>query len=610
MRRLSIALVLTLLALRTAGAQDLLLKNAMIVDPAARTIVSGAIVIRGERIVDVLRESPAAFSGRVIDLQGKWVMPGLNDMHVHSFGNTAPGGRAEYLGTEGAARTMLYAGVTGFLDLFSPEDMILSLRDRQRKEGFLGADIYCAGPIFTCTGGHGTEYGMPTRVINSPADAERQVGELAARRPDVVKIVYDHAATWMPTIDRATMEAAVRAAKNHGIPTVVHIGTWTDAREAIEAGARCITHIYLDAPLPDSLVALMRERKVYEIPTMTVESDLANMLRDPALRSRSLLASVASPDLIAAYADSNALDERMRGFYQWQARGKGNLIASVGGLSRGGVRLLAGTDAGNPGTFQGYSLHRELELMVEAGISPWDALASATTVAGEFLGREFGITPGGVANLLVVEGSPIEAIANTQRIAMVIYRGVPVDREGMLHPAARPWATSLVDDFSSGNATSSAGPRWDIDLDSSWGGSSTLTTEHRNGTLHLRGRLSPKPGMPGLAGISLQLDSGGAPFDLTRFDGVKLRIGATGGPVLLKLITDGVKNYDYHAAVIPAGAKVREVSIPFSKLGQLWSPQIPWSGGDVRGIALWVSGVAPADFDFTVDSIEFYSAKK
>jgi imidazolonepropionase-like amidohydrolase len=101
-------------------------------------------------------------------------------------------------------------------------------------------------------------------------------------------------------------------------------------------------------------------------------------------------------------------------------------------LADAGVTILAGTDSGLPGTIQGYSLHRELIKLVEAGLSPWQALAAGTTKAGTFLGQSYGVTPGSVANLVVLAASPIEDIRNTQRIAHVIHRGSIVDRQALI----------------------------------------------------------------------------------------------------------------------------------------------------------------------------------
>ena len=610
MRSLLAALILSLGIISTASAQDLLLKNGRIVDPATRTIISGAIVIRGGTIASILPEAPATFDGRTVDLSGKWVIPGLNDMHVHSFGNIGPGNQMQLLGTADVARVMLYSGVTGFLDLFMAEDQILDTRDRQRRDGLLGADIYCAGPIITCPGGHGTEYGIPTRTVKNAAEAEREIDALARKHPDVVKIVYDHAFTMMPSMDRPTMEAAIRTASKHGLKTVIHIGTWTDAREAIEAGASCITHIYLDQEIPDDLVTLMRERGIYEIPTMTVENDFVNLMRDRSLLQSPLLTAVASPELIASYGDTARLDSRMKHWYGIQAKGETNLYRSLKKMIDGGVKVLAGTDAGNPGTFQGYSLHRELRLLVKGGMSSWDALGAATTRAGEFLGRNFGIAPGAVANLVVLDASPIDDIANTEKIAMVIYHGAVVDRGEILRPKSVAWTRPGLDDFSAAGLASTIGEEWSLDIDTAWGGASTLRTEKQGGMLRVLGTMKAGKGMPGLAGISLQLDSLGTFYDVRGYEGIRLRIKVVKGTLTLKLLTAGVKNYDFHAVAIAKKPGMQTLELPFATFRQLWSAQIPWSGMDMRGVALWVSGFGAEEYDFTIDSIELYKGKR
>jgi len=103
-------------------------------------------------------------------------------------------------------------------------------------------------------------------------------------------------------------------------------------------------------------------------------------------------------------------------------------------MADAGVTILAGSDAANWGTIHGYSLHRELLNLVEAGLSPWQALAASTTDAGAFLGRSFGVQPGDEANLVVLSASPIEDIRNTQQISMVIQHGRVIDRDTLEIP--------------------------------------------------------------------------------------------------------------------------------------------------------------------------------
>lgn len=421
MRLLAGALLIVLLGVAEARGQDLLLRDAHVVDPRTCSVDAVSIEVRGGRIAALHREPPAAAAGELVDVAGKWVVPGLIDAHVHSFGNTSPG-PPEFLGPEGVARAALRAGVVAFLDLFAMEAMILPTRDRQREGALGGADIFAAGPIFTAPGGHGTEYGVPTRTVTSPGEARAQVADLAARRPDVVKLVYQPSGT-MPSIDRATMAAIVDEARAQGLRTVVHIGTWEEAAEAAAAGADAITHVGRDT-VPDAVVALLRERGVIVIPTMAVFVDLARIADEPSVLDDPLLAAVASPAIRSAYRDTARFSGAALRRLARAREGRATHYRSLRKLSEGGVTLVAGTDAGNIGTFQGFSLHRELEIMVEAGLSPCQALAAATTAAADFLGAPYGLDPGDTASLLVLGGSPLEDIRHTRSIEIVVHRGI------------------------------------------------------------------------------------------------------------------------------------------------------------------------------------------
>jgi imidazolonepropionase-like amidohydrolase len=420
-----------------SDSTSLLPTDARLVDPATQTVERGALRIDGERIADVSDRAPAEFNGRVFDLDGKWVLPGLVDAHVHSWGNAGPAFRQrQMLQTTGTAKMMLYSGVTAFLDLFSPEDYIFDLRNEQRSEGFLGADIYAAGLILTCPDGHGTEYGVPTRTVTSPDDARHTVDSLAARAPDVVKLAYHPYRTdRYPSMDRPTMKALLDEAHRHDLTTVVHVESWAGTHETIAAGADAITHTP-PAPLPDSTLAAMQEQGTAWIPTLAVHTELSRGLRHPSRLDDDLLRAVADSALLAAYRDTSGLPGGIRSWIDRQAEHRAPRLDAVQKGAEAGIPILAGTDAGNPGVFQGYSLHRELVLLTQAGLSTWEALAAATTAPGRFLDAPFGLQPGDRANLLVLNASPIEDIRHTQSVHRVIDHGQIVNRSDLLDEAA------------------------------------------------------------------------------------------------------------------------------------------------------------------------------
>jgi imidazolonepropionase-like amidohydrolase len=414
----------------SADAQDLFLANAKIVDPAAEEVRVGNLLILDGRIAGSPDRAPAELAGETIDLEGKWVIPGLIDLHTHSYGNQAPGNVFEGPGTAVIANRMLYAGVTAFLDLFGLESAMYALRERQRAGEVGGADLYTSLSCLTATEGHCTEYGIPTRVMDSPEDARRVVADLATRRPDVVKIVYSPTGR-MPSIDRETLAAAIATATENGIQTVIHINTWDDVRDAVELGASAVTHVPFSGVIPADLARLMARRGVSSIPTLAVETDFQPFVADASVLDNPLARALASEQIIGAYrteetrahADEMAAEAEQR---------RASILGSVKAMADAGVNVLAGTDAGNWGTIQGFSVHRELAIMVEAGLTEWQALAAATTRAGKFLGRAVGVSAGSVASLVVLDASPIAEITNTQGIEMVIHHGRMVDREMLL----------------------------------------------------------------------------------------------------------------------------------------------------------------------------------
>jgi imidazolonepropionase-like amidohydrolase len=408
--------------------QPLLLTNAKLVDVDTREISKEHLQIEGGSITARFAAVPEQYAGEIIDLEGKWVMPGLIDLHVHTSGDQAPGGVFEELDNEFTLRRYLYAGVSAVLNLFGDEDSLVAVREHQRSqpERDSGSDLFASLSCLTATNGHCTQFGTPTRTMDSPEEARRQINELAEKKPDVLKIVYSIYPA-VPTIDKATLVAAIATGKALGIKTVVHIDSVEDMRDVIAAGPDAITHLPDLEPLPSILAAEMARKGIAIIPTLAVHTEIVDFVQDPSILNTPLAVKLASTAIRDGYKQEYTTERvaRMRAF-------NAMYYEDIRILHQAGVTILAGSDAGNMGTIHGYSLHREMIKLVEAGLSPWEALAAATIDAADFLGLNYGLREGDAASLLILDASPVEDIANTQLINRVIHHGRLVYRDNLL----------------------------------------------------------------------------------------------------------------------------------------------------------------------------------
>jgi imidazolonepropionase-like amidohydrolase len=420
----------------SSDGASVVLRGGWIVDPAAQTVEKHDLYIcRG---VVVGPEDGPKCAPKEIDVSGKFLIPGLSDMHMHARGISLGDYTEHTMTVDAVAATLRIAGVTSFLDSMNDEAKIFPIRDAQRSKGdFPGADIFAAGGALTPTGGHGTEYDLPKtsyRLVDTIADAKTQVADIATKNPDFVKIMYDHMADDGSTIadgrtgvdgvamKKEVMQAIVSECKARGLKTQVHATVWGDYRDAIAAGVTLVAHMG-EAPIPDDIVQAAAQSGVFWVPTLSLFHGFVDILADQSLLDDPLLQKVASKDDIDSYRPNRVYKDPET--MQWFARHV-NDNANIAKLRAAGVKLLAGSDTIEQGIFIGWSLHREMKLLVNAGLTPFEALRAATTSAGEFLGKNFGITPGAEGNVVVLEASPIDDIWNTTKIDLVIHHGVPI----------------------------------------------------------------------------------------------------------------------------------------------------------------------------------------
>lgn len=444
--------------------------RSVLVFDGQKVIEKTTVLVRQGRIEAMGSAIEIPEDAIVIDGAGKTLLPGLIDAHTHVFGN----------GPEQA----LQFGVTTQIDMFTDYRLLQEFK-RQQAVGPnpSRSDLVSCGTLATVPGGHGTEFGLAIPTLSSPEEAQAFVDARVAEGSDFIKIIYGHG--WkFPCLDKATLAALVAAAQKRNKLAAIHVDSLQDASDAIECGADILAHAWCDQEPGAAFFELARKNRVVLIPTLTVLATIcglrpgAILLDDPQLEP--LVPADARSVLLREFPGSEAKEEN---FKRAQRIGQE--------FKRQGLPVLAGTDAPNPGTAYGASLHQELEFLVQAGFSPAEALNAATALPAQVFGlADRGrIAKGLRADLLLVEGNPLANIKDTRRIAGIWKDGVELDRalyqeKIALEKAAaasqpRPMppselAAGLVSDFEDGTPGSRFGSGWLDSTDSIMGGKSTV----------------------------------------------------------------------------------------------------------------------------------------
>lgn len=356
----------------------------------------------------------AVGEAKVVNGTGKTLLPGLIDAHVHVH-------------DAASLEQALLFGVTTELDMMMSPRLEQQLKATERDDR---ASFFSAGFPATVPGGHGTEYGLDIPTLRLPSDAEAFVESRIREGSDYIKIMYTAGAELprmnpRPTLSKETLAAVVAAAhKNHRL-AVVHIGSEMGARNAILAGADGLAHLFRGHSSPRDFGDLVAEHHAFVIPTLSVlysvcgpDSAGSKLVKDPLLspylshEAKSRLKETfpsARTNLVSCKAAPEALRQ----------------------LKAAGALIVAGTDAPNPGTTYGASLHGELEMYVEDGLTPIEALTAATSSPAQafHISDRGRIAPGLRADLLLVNGHPDENIKATRDIQAVYKSGVELERK-------------------------------------------------------------------------------------------------------------------------------------------------------------------------------------
>jgi hypothetical protein len=506
-------------------------------------------------------------------------------------------------------------GVTTVLDMFTDAK---SAADFRRLDGTPAgretADFRSASILVTAPKGHGTEYGMTIPTITSPSEAQAFVDARLAEGSDYIKIVYDDGHTYgikFQTIDKPTMKAVVDAAHARKRMAVVHIGDLAGARDAIDVGANGLVHLFVDSAPDADFAKRVAAHKAFVIPTLSVLESVAWGEGGKVIAKDPKLAPYIPPENVQTL---NSTFPKRAG----PNRDIGFALETVRQLRALGVPVLAGTDAPNPGTAHGASMHRELELLVKAGLTPVEALRAATSVPA----RAFSLTdrgrvaPGLRGDLVLVNGDPTSDILATRDIAGVWKRGLEIHRDAYRAELAKAAAATAagsfpvppgsesgdVSDFDAGQPTAKFGAGWFVTTDQLAGGKSVAAIKvvggGANGTagaLEITGTLDA--GLPyGWSGVMFTAgQTAMAPVNLSSKKELRFFARAEEGRPYAVMMFARSKGQIPVIQRFTASAEWKEVVLPIASF-----PGI--DGHDLMGIAFVASGT-PGAFRLLIDDV-------
>jgi len=427
-----------------------------------KTIEKTSLLIQDGKIAAIGENIKIPDNTPVYDGAGKTLLPGLIDSHTHTYGD--------------ARKEALRFGVTTEMDMFTDWHQLVGAKKQRESYARTDmADLWSAGTLATVPGGHGTEYGMKIPTLTTAEEAPAFVQARIAEGSDYIKIVFDDGSAYGPTVKIKSLPpdvtlALIKSAHENNKKALIHIASYKQAKIMADQGADGLVHSFIDQVADTAFIEQAKKQNMFIVPTLSVTGSLAG-----ADEGKKLAADAALQDYLTV-SQNNALKAAFPP--QWQnPKVLENALASIKLLHDAGIALLAGTDAGNPGTAHGASLHGELALLVRGGLSPAEALNAATALPAKIFGlNDRGrIAVGMRADLILVNGDPTKNIAATRDIAFIWKNAYRLERNkiGTLAAETSAFPTDiLVSDFEQETITSQYGKGWSVTTDKQMGGES------------------------------------------------------------------------------------------------------------------------------------------
>ena len=432
---LAAAAAALLFAVGAAQADGVVIEHVTLLDGTRAPQADMTVATEGERIATV---TPSALAhdlkGRRIDGRGRYLMPGLMDVHIHLRGgfdpaatpDARPGPPNRQEGVEALA-SFLYAGVTTVLDVGNRPDHILPLRADERAGRILAPRILATGNLITYPGSHGDRVAL--RISDFEKDKALLDKHITEQQPDILKLTLEEegwgSRPMIPLMPVDLLSKIIRYYNLHGIRTTVHVSSELRSLEAIYAGSDTLAHPVIQGPVSDSFVRLMAAKKTPFASTLTIGDNYNRLVEHPEYLDQPLYVASFSAAERARLKTRTREEWRNRTWTAWMKVMNPIAEENVRKVHAAGGVVACGTDQSS-----GPATQRELELLAEAGITPLDVIRIATYNSAVFLGKadQLGsIDTGKLADLVLLSKDPTVDINNAKSIVFVMKDGRIID---------------------------------------------------------------------------------------------------------------------------------------------------------------------------------------